>query len=178
MNNKTYTENEINSDIYKRNLNDAEYIPVLHEITNDEKKLLNSIYKDMGNKDTIFIAMASYRDDECKNTIIGLSFIFLFFLFFFGSMSCNQRESKLTKKKKINKDAFETAKYPERLRFGVFQQHNFTDGDCADFDKIISCPGHPLCNRYWQVLTFFFAHFRILCFEKTPFFAFSQIKFY
>lgn len=47
------------------------------------------------------------------------------------------------------KSAFEQATYPDRLRFGVFQQHNYTDRDCTDFK--IKCPGHIACGRFWQV---------------------------
>lgn len=45
--------------------------------------------------------------------------------------------------------ALEQATYPDRLRFGVFQQHNYTDRDCTDFR--VSCPGHIACGRQWQV---------------------------
>ena len=84
---------------------------------------MGKYYPDRGDQDSIFIAMASYRDDECVKTIMN---------------------------------AFETAMYPDRLRFGVFQQHNVTDGDCADFDKLINCDHrygviHPLCGRFWQI---------------------------
>ena len=98
-------------------------------INDKTKKDLKLLYKDHGNKERIYVALASYRDNECVNTIIN---------------------------------AFEMAKYPERIRFGVFQQHNITDGDCTDFDKILNCNGlynnndndidiHPLCGRFWQV---------------------------
>lgn len=79
------------------------------KITEELKKL----YKDHTNKERIYIAIASYRDNECVNTVIN---------------------------------AFETAKYPERLRVGIFQQHNITDGDCEDFDKILKCD--PLTGLY------------------------------
>ena len=85
-------------------------------------KLL-SIYPDKSNKNLIFIALASYPDNECVQTIIN---------------------------------AFETAMYPERICFGVFQQHNISDGDCTDFDKYLNCDInygviHPLCGRFWQI---------------------------
>eukprot|EP00483_Globobulimina_turgida_P007316 UN07330 len=83
---------------------------------------MSSIYTDQGDTETIFIALASYRDNECVNTIIN---------------------------------AFETAMYPDRIHFGVFQQHNITDGDCTDYDKLINCDNqqvmHPLCGRFWQI---------------------------
>eukprot|EP00483_Globobulimina_turgida_P008172 UN08188 len=45
--------------------------------------------------------------------------------------------------------------YPDRIHFGVFQQHNITDGDCTDYDKLINCDNqqvmHPLCGRFWQI---------------------------
>ncbi|ETO31933.1 hypothetical protein RFI_05183, partial [Reticulomyxa filosa] len=52
---------------------------------------------------------------------------------------------------------FEQAKYPDRIRVGIFQQHNYSDTDCMDFDKILDCdmlpddPLHPLCGRSWQI---------------------------
>eukprot|EP01084_Bolivina_argentea_P300687 518556_1 len=84
---------------------------------------MSSIYRDYGIDETIFVALASYRDNECVNTIIN---------------------------------AFETAMYPDRIRFGIFQQHNITDGDCTDYDKLINCDHrygiiHPLCGRFWQI---------------------------
>lgn len=45
--------------------------------------------------------------------------------------------------------AFEQATYPDRLRFGVFQQHNYTDRDCTDLQ--VQCPGHVACGRQWQI---------------------------
>ena len=81
---------------------------------------MSRLYADHGGAETIFVALASYRDDDCVRTIMN---------------------------------AFETAMYPDRLRFGVFQQHNATDGDCGDFDKLVNCEHsagaiHPLCGRF------------------------------
>eukprot|EP01084_Bolivina_argentea_P008799 16454_1 len=33
----------------------------------------------------------------------------------------------------------EQAKYPNRLRFGIFTQNNITDKDCADFRDVLNC---------------------------------------
>eukprot|EP00494_Astrolonche_serrata_P029249 UN29516 len=46
--------------------------------------------------------------------------------------------------------AFEQAIYPDRLRFGVYQQHRIEDIDCTDFTSI-KCPDHILCGREWQI---------------------------
>ena len=34
---------------------------------------------------------------------------------------------------------FEEAKYPDRIRFGIFTQNNITDPDCADFRDVLNC---------------------------------------
>ena len=77
----------------------------MSEILTMEKEL-NRYYPDRGDAETIFVVMASYRDNECVQTIMNI---------------------------------FESARYPGRVRMGVFQQHNFTDGDCSDFDKFLNC---------------------------------------
>ena len=33
----------------------------------------------------------------------------------------------------------EHAKYPDRLRFGIFTQNNITDEDCVDFRNVLNC---------------------------------------
>ena len=109
----------VNSKDFTYDNNDKTSISKLIEFSNK----ISSIYSDHGDSETIFIALASYRDDECVKTIIN---------------------------------AFETAMYPDRLRFGIFQQHNITDGDCTDYDKLINCDYrygiiHPLCGRMWQI---------------------------
>jgi hypothetical protein len=43
----------------------------------------------------------------------------------------------------------EQAAYPDRLRFGIYQQNNYTDADCLNFD--VECPGSVICGRQWQV---------------------------
>eukprot|EP01084_Bolivina_argentea_P300688 518558_1 len=101
-----------------------------HE-TEYDYELADKLYPDHGNNDTIFIAIASYRDPECVQTILNV---------------------------------FETSKYPDRLRFGIFQQHNITDIDCMDFYRYIDCninmninsidlqpKRHPICGRMWQI---------------------------
>ena len=115
----------VNSNDFKYNDDDPQNI---HPISSLNKLVqfaskISSIYPDRGDEETIFVALASYRDDECVKTIIN---------------------------------AFETAMYPDRIRFGVFQQHNVTDGDCTDYDKLINCDHrygliHPLCGRFWQI---------------------------
>ncbi|ETO25546.1 hypothetical protein RFI_11590 [Reticulomyxa filosa] len=75
-----------------------------------EKSEMGGLYPDWGDKETIFVALCSYRDNQCKNTIINL---------------------------------FEQAKYPDRIRVGIFQQHNFSDTDCMDFDKLLDCDVLP-----------------------------------
>eukprot|EP01083_Nonionella_stella_P133973 407522_1 len=84
-------------------------------------ELADRLYPDHGDNETIFIAIASYRDPECVQTILNI---------------------------------FETAKYPDRLRFGIFQQHNISDVDCMDFHRHIDCTDaqrHPVCGRMWQI---------------------------
>lgn len=97
----------------------------LHSLThqNDaEYKKADELYPDHGDAETIFIAIASYRDPECVKTILNI---------------------------------FETSKYPNRIRFGIFQQHNITDIDCMDFHRHIDCnmvmDRHPICGRMWQI---------------------------
>ena len=34
---------------------------------------------------------------------------------------------------------FERAKYPDRLRLGIFTQNNLTDPDCSDFRDVLNC---------------------------------------
>ena len=43
----------------------------------------------------------------------------------------------------------EQATYPDRIRFGIFQQNDYRDSDCLDFD--VECPGSAICGRQWQV---------------------------
>eukprot|EP01059_Diplonema_ambulator_P001155 TRINITY_DN10913_c0_g1_i1.p1 TRINITY_DN10913_c0_g1~~TRINITY_DN10913_c0_g1_i1.p1 ORF type:complete len:386 (+),score=56.81 TRINITY_DN10913_c0_g1_i1:119-1159(+) len=54
--------------------------------------------------------------------------------------------------------AFQRAAYPDRVFFGIFQQHNCTGlddvacKDCiANIHNELNCPDHPLCTRIWQV---------------------------
>ena len=56
--------------------------------------------------------------------------------------------------------AYKRAAYPDRIFFGIHQQHNCTgqdvDGthclDCvASIHDQLDCPNHPLCARVWQV---------------------------
>ena len=75
-------------------------------------------------------------------------------------------------------NVFEQAKYPDRIRVGIFQQHNITtDIECNDFKKVLNCDlnhninysyiynnmnknnpnynkrnnKHVLCGRQWQI---------------------------
>eukprot|EP01060_Flectonema_neradi_P008021 TRINITY_DN15725_c0_g1_i2.p1 TRINITY_DN15725_c0_g1~~TRINITY_DN15725_c0_g1_i2.p1 ORF type:complete len:390 (+),score=40.31 TRINITY_DN15725_c0_g1_i2:126-1295(+) len=54
--------------------------------------------------------------------------------------------------------AYQRAAYPDRVFFGVFQQHNCSNGDdtyCLDctaaLHDSLNCPGDVLCTRLWQV---------------------------
>ena len=54
--------------------------------------------------------------------------------------------------------AFQRAAYPDRVFFGVFQQHNCSNGiddycvDCtAALHDMLNCPHDVLCSRLWQV---------------------------
>ena len=55
--------------------------------------------------------------------------------------------------------AYQRAAHPDRVFFGIFQQHNCSGvddaehcKDCvADIHNHITCPEHPLCTRLWQV---------------------------
>eukprot|EP00494_Astrolonche_serrata_P029854 UN30121 len=47
------------------------------------------------------------------------------------------------------KDAYEKAKHPERIFFGVYQQSDSKAIDCMEFN--LTCPGHVLCERLWQI---------------------------
>ena len=43
----------------------------------------------------------------------------------------------------------EQAKYPDRIRFGIFTQNNITDPDCADFRDVLNCdPNHDYSYLY------------------------------
>ncbi|ETO01494.1 hypothetical protein RFI_35946 [Reticulomyxa filosa] len=37
-----------------------------------EKAQMTKVYEDWGDKETIFVALCSYRDDQCKNTLINM----------------------------------------------------------------------------------------------------------
>eukprot|EP00659_Diplonema_papillatum_P006782 gene6782-10399_t len=54
--------------------------------------------------------------------------------------------------------AFERAAFPDRVFFGIFQQHNCSGldddlcRDCvASIHDQLDCPSHPLCSRLWQI---------------------------